>query len=450
MEQMTQPYILIVEDSKTQARMLQFLLEEHNYTVRLAEHGQAALESLQSHPTLPWLVLSDVYMPEMNGFDLCKRVRANPEWRSIPLVLMTATQDSAEIVSVMECGADAFLTKPIQEERLLQTLALWNSAHPAFTPFSPNPDLETPVSFQVQAGDSLRPVRTTCRNLTNALTSYYRECAVLNRKSVDLEREAGEKRLWFDSLVNALPDPACVVTSQDEIRAMNPRFFSVLGLANTTVFVGRPSREVFPRNLLERIEELKNCVVETHQAAEDNQSLLLHSPQSWRLVLSALTDRTARVIGYLVQLRPSGVSERHTPGSLTGGGTRFHPSARGETCPTSSAGILNIEDGLNRLGGNEEIYRKVLKVFYTENIHTPEKVLAALNADDRETLHRLVHTVKGASGNIGAKDLYALASQTENVIRSGAYPIEESLHVFLESLRLLLDTLADVDKLSLK
>lgn len=435
MNPVPQPDILVVEDSKTQARMLQFLLEEHHYPVRLAEHGQAALEIIQTHAALPWLVLCDIFMPELNGFDLCRRLRAHPDWRNIRVVLMTATQDPAEIVPIMECGADAFLTKPIQEDHLLQTLALWA---PSSRPEASDPDLETPLSFQLQG----RSIQTSCRNLTNALTSYYRECAHLNLRAANLQREAGENRLWFESLLNALPGPACVATVRNEILATNPEFFLTFQRKGNSPLTGLPFQETFRGNLVDRIENLKATVVQTGQTATDPQRLHLPPTFSpWSLSLAPLNDRTAQTIGYLIRFQPAS--------SVPGPGPSAPPSPE-PLSPPAGTRLLNTRDGLDRLGGNETIYRKVLKVFYEENRGTREKVLAALNSGDYETLHRLVHTVKGASGNISATELYTQAAQTESLIRSGTQPLEAPIQIFLECLDRLLDILADVEKLPLK
>jgi CheY-like chemotaxis protein/HPt (histidine-containing phosphotransfer) domain-containing protein len=435
MNPVTRPDILVVEDSKTQARMLQFLLEEHHYPVRLAEHGQAALENIQAHAFLPWLVLCDIFMPGLNGFDLCRRLRAHPDWRNIRVVLMTATQDPAEIVPIMECGADAFLTKPIQEDHLLQTLALWSPSVPSE---ASDPGLETPLSFQLQG----RSIQTSCRNLTNALTSYYRECAHLNSRVANLQREAGENQLWFESLLNALPGPACVVTARNEILASNPEFFLTLQRQDRSPLTGLPCQETLPRNLADRLEDLKATVAQTGRTATDPQTLHLPPAFSpWSLSLTPLNDRTAQAIGYLIRLQP--VSSEPGPDHSA-------PPSPEPLSPPAKTRLLDTHDGLNRLGGNEAIYRKVLKVFYEENRETREKVLAALNSGDHETLHRLVHTVKGASGNISATELYTQAAQTESLIRSGALPLEAPIRIFLECLDRLLDTLTNVEKLSLK
>jgi HPt (histidine-containing phosphotransfer) domain-containing protein len=213
---------------------------------------------------------------------------------------------------------------------------------------------------------------------------------------------------------------------------------------------GLPCREAFPTTLFDRFETLKILTTQTRQSVEDIQTLQLPGASgSGCLFLAPLVNRTARIIGYLGLFRPAApamtppsVPVEKIPETL--------PSPSPPVVPTPQASVLDIEDGLNRLGGNAAIYAKILRVFYTENQKTPDRVLAALNAGDRETLHRLVHTVKGASGNIGARELFAIAAQTEETIRSANSAVEEPIQVFLKSLARLLETLADVEKLSLK
>ncbi len=113
----TTPYFLIVEDSPTQARKLQFILEEAGYEVEHAVNGVRALESLGRR--LPTAVVSDVMMPEMDGFELCVRVRGNPAWQDIPFILLTSLSEFSDIVRGLESGADNFITKPYEKDYLL-------------------------------------------------------------------------------------------------------------------------------------------------------------------------------------------------------------------------------------------------------------------------------------------------------------------------------------------
>ena len=112
--------ILIVEDSPTQAARLQFILEEHGFRVSWAPNGKAALEYLQkNHPTL---VVSDVVMPEMDGYELCSKIKQDEKLKDIPVILLTALSDPSDIIKGLESGADNFITKPYQERFLISRI----------------------------------------------------------------------------------------------------------------------------------------------------------------------------------------------------------------------------------------------------------------------------------------------------------------------------------------
>lgn len=112
--------ILIVEDSPTQAVKLQFLLEKNGYGVTIARNGVEALSCLRLGR--PGLVVSDIVMPEMDGYELCRRIRADEELRYIPVLLLTTLSEPEDIVRGLESGADNFLTKPYDETILLSRI----------------------------------------------------------------------------------------------------------------------------------------------------------------------------------------------------------------------------------------------------------------------------------------------------------------------------------------
>jgi DNA-binding response OmpR family regulator len=110
--------VLIVEDSATQAERLRHTLEQSGYRVSIAPNGRLALESaLRSKPRL---ILSDVVMPEMNGYELCRRVKSEQSLREIPLILVTTLSDPHDVIRGLECGADNFILKPYEPEHLLR------------------------------------------------------------------------------------------------------------------------------------------------------------------------------------------------------------------------------------------------------------------------------------------------------------------------------------------
>ena len=109
--------ILIIEDCPIQAEQLQLMLERRGFTVYIASGGAEALSMVEAH--LPELIISDVVMPLMDGFELCRRIRADERTRNIPVILLSVLSDSSEVIKGLMCGADNFISKPFDEERLL-------------------------------------------------------------------------------------------------------------------------------------------------------------------------------------------------------------------------------------------------------------------------------------------------------------------------------------------
>src|ERR1035437_8263839 len=109
--------ILSVEDSATQAAQIKYLLESHHYKVEVTQDGQQALVWLSKHK--PSLVISDIIMPEMNGFELCEKIKSDERTEDIPVILLTSLSDSNEVIEGLSCGADSFITKPYNKEYLI-------------------------------------------------------------------------------------------------------------------------------------------------------------------------------------------------------------------------------------------------------------------------------------------------------------------------------------------
>ncbi len=109
--------ILLAEDSPTQAEQLRYLLEKHHYKVIVAKDGKEALEMVFEHK--PSLIISDIVMPGMNGYDLCKEIKSDESTMDIPVILLTSLSNSEDVLEGISCGADNFITKPYQEDYLI-------------------------------------------------------------------------------------------------------------------------------------------------------------------------------------------------------------------------------------------------------------------------------------------------------------------------------------------
>jgi len=113
--------ILIVEDSPTQALQLQHSLEGAGYQVSAAVNGKEALILLDEGLN-PTLVISDVLMPEMDGYKFCKRLRADERFKDIPVILVTTLSDPKDVIRGLECGANNFIVKPYDEKYLINRI----------------------------------------------------------------------------------------------------------------------------------------------------------------------------------------------------------------------------------------------------------------------------------------------------------------------------------------
>ena len=109
--------VLIVEDSPTQAAHLKYLLEEEGYTVTTAKNGREALTA--AHAQRPTIIISDIMMPEMDGYALCKAIKSNDKVKDIPVILVTDLNSPRDVVMGLQCRADNFITKPYDQQFLL-------------------------------------------------------------------------------------------------------------------------------------------------------------------------------------------------------------------------------------------------------------------------------------------------------------------------------------------
>jgi len=109
--------IVVADDVPANRELLQELLTAEGFTVTPVPDGAAALEAIGAKP--PDLVLSDVMMPRLNGFEVCAKIKSNPETYFIPVVLVTALSDKQDRLQGIKSGADDFLTRPVDRTELL-------------------------------------------------------------------------------------------------------------------------------------------------------------------------------------------------------------------------------------------------------------------------------------------------------------------------------------------
>ncbi|MRW84762.1 EAL domain-containing protein [Pseudoduganella sp. FT26W] len=199
-EQHTKGEVLIVEDTPASLKLLSDLLTEAGYYVRQAPNGELALWTAQSRP--PELILLDVRMPGIDGFEVCRRLKANPELNQVPVIFLSAQHDTDDKVRGFELGAVDFVAKPFQAEEILAR----TDAH-------------------VRLGRAQKALAEERALLEQRVAERTAELA----KEVE-QRRANEEFLRLASQVFEATQDAIVVTDREaRIVATNPAFTQISG-----------------------------------------------------------------------------------------------------------------------------------------------------------------------------------------------------------------------------
>ena len=108
---------LVVEDDADIGKLLQWVLEREGFGVTLLADGRAAIDRIAAGPATR-LILLDVMLPHASGHDLLAAIRANPAWKDVPVVMLTAKSQEADIVKALDRGASDYMVKPFQPAEL--------------------------------------------------------------------------------------------------------------------------------------------------------------------------------------------------------------------------------------------------------------------------------------------------------------------------------------------
>ena len=112
------PTILIVEDDEVTSYMLEFLLQREGYTVTKANDGKEALKLIESSKPFD-IVLLDIMVPYINGFELVSHIRSQPAWEKTPILMLSGKSQEKDIIKALDSGATDYIVKPFQPGEVL-------------------------------------------------------------------------------------------------------------------------------------------------------------------------------------------------------------------------------------------------------------------------------------------------------------------------------------------
>jgi sigma-B regulation protein RsbU (phosphoserine phosphatase) len=172
--------VVIAEDSRIQSQILQKRLREAGYNVRAAPNGAEALELIRQQS--PDIIISDIEMPEMTGYELCKAVKSDPQLKKIPLILLSTLSDPADIIEGLHAGADNYVTKPYESKYLLSRVE--SLLH---TPVGEEGDQDTDLEVSL-AGKTYR-VRSGRQQVLNLLISTFENAVEKNQELIRVNQD---------------------------------------------------------------------------------------------------------------------------------------------------------------------------------------------------------------------------------------------------------------------
>jgi DNA-binding response OmpR family regulator len=195
--------ILIVEDSPTQAEKLSFILREEGNSVEWKLNARQALEYLDTHT--PDIIISDVLMPGIDGFELCSQIKQSQRHSLIPVMLLTALSEPQDIIRGLECGADNFIIKPFKKEHLI-TQIQYLLANASLRKISQKgsstiPDMGVDIFF---AGKKHR-ITSSQLQMMDLLFSTFEVYIQKNKELEEMNRQLAEKNEKIMALQGLVP-----------------------------------------------------------------------------------------------------------------------------------------------------------------------------------------------------------------------------------------------------
>lgn len=284
--------ILVVDDSPTQVEHLRLLLEQHGFRVDTAANGRQALARVQSAP--PDLIISDVLMPEMDGFALCQQIKSDPASRQIPFVLLTVLNSPVDVLLGFERGADNFITKPFADDYLLQRVRR------VFA----NVDLARRqrhrLESRVRVGDRQITVAADKEQIVELLVAILEDLNRVSGRLVESQRMVEEylDRLnWIERTRRALEEDRCAFTLH---------FQPVLDLAANQI--------AYHEVLLRMVDEDGQVVLPGRFLAIAEQTGVIRQIDRWvirqAIQLLAHHHRTGRPLRLSINLSGHSVADR--------------------------------------------------------------------------------------------------------------------------------------------
>jgi PAS domain S-box-containing protein len=249
--------ILIAEDSPTQAEQLKHYLSARGYSVRTAGDGKQALAAALENK--PAMLITDVVMPEMDGYTLCRKIKSSKTLKDIPVVLLTSLSRPQDILKGLECGADSFIRKPYDDKYLVSRVEY----------ILANQELRKTerlqVGVQLQFAGQAHFITAEKQQILDLLISTYEGAVQINEELETKQRELARERDLLHILMDNVPDFIYFKDTAGRFTTINRALARALGISKPEDALGETDFEYFAEAYAQRTLADEQDVLRTGQ-----------------------------------------------------------------------------------------------------------------------------------------------------------------------------------------
>jgi PAS domain S-box-containing protein len=266
----TDSNILIVDDEPAGIRFLSMLLKDKGYTVRIALNGQAALDTLTTK--LPDLILLDITMPEMNGFEVCQHLKASEQYKEIPVIFISGLEKTVDKVKGFQFGGIDYITKPFAPEEVLARV-------------------KTHLSLRIMQ-----------RRLEKQNIQLREASEQLERRVQERTQALHEQQKLLETVFNSTPDLYVLKDEKGIYKSVNTAFCDFVGKSKQEI-IGKTDYELFPAEEAEKYIEGDKAVIEGGQQQKEEREVMGTSGIQWlKVVKTAVLNENGNCTGILCSL----------------------------------------------------------------------------------------------------------------------------------------------------
>jgi len=407
---------LVVDDNATSREILKDMLESFSFEVIPAATGEEGLAELEkSTRETPFeLVIMDWKLPGIDGIEASKRIKKQTNLpKTPPIILVTAYGRDDVIQQAEQAGLEGFLLKPISPSVLFDTIMQTMGRDiPSASRVKQDKDRETEILEHIRGA---RVLLVEDNDINRQVANEILKDVGVHVSMVNNGKEAVEavKENDYDAVLMDIQMPVMdgytatreIRKWEHELKAQSSKL-KTNDTAELSAFSLEPSA---------RAKRMPIIAMTAHAMAQDHEKSL-NAGMNDHITKPIDPNQLFAALGKWIQPFPErGESAERPSISETTPDIVIDPAAE-DIFPASLPGF-DLATGVNRLRGNRSIYKKLLLDFAAGYTGTAEEIRKTLDLDEMDQAHHLVHSLKGAAGNIAATDLLAAASELETLVR---------------------------------